>query len=128
MESDNSSINEKRSMNGHADHPLEKPHIDTTNVDVAAELQGSSPALAARQNNGCLLVAPDSNDGRQLCVNSGLPGSVTLGPASSTSCVCTVFTRVRLRVGPSIGHDDDTFPTCRRLRRSRRVTAIRACE
>ena len=65
-------------------------------VDVAAELQGSSPALAARQNNGCLLVAPDSNDGRQLCVNSGLPGSVTLGPASSTSCVCTVFTRVRL--------------------------------
>ena len=53
MESDNSSINEKRSMNGHADHPLEKPHIDTTNVDVAAELTAGKdfvldPAEAAR--------------------------------------------------------------------------------
>ena len=53
MESDNSSINEKRSMNGHADHPLEKPHVDTTNVDVAAELTAGrdfvlDPAEAAR--------------------------------------------------------------------------------
>ncbi|KAI0740607.1 hypothetical protein C8Q76DRAFT_689417 [Earliella scabrosa] len=61
-------------------------------VDVAAELQASA-GLAARQSDGCLLVAPDSNDGRQLCVNSGLPGSVGLGAASSTSCVCTVWTR-----------------------------------
>ena len=66
-------------------------------VDVVAELQASA-GLAARQNDGCLLVAPDSNDGRQLCVNSGLPGSVGLGPASSTSCVCTVWTRVSLLV------------------------------
>ena len=53
MESDNSSMNEKRSMNGHADHPLEKPHVDTTNVDVAAELTAGKdfvldPAEAAR--------------------------------------------------------------------------------
>ena len=62
-------------------------------VDVATELQASA-GLAARQFDGCVLVAPDSNDGRQLCVNSGLPVSVVLGAASSTSCVCTVWTRV----------------------------------
>ncbi|TBU35510.1 MFS general substrate transporter [Dichomitus squalens] len=51
MESDASSVNEKRSVNGA--QPLEKPHVDTTNVDVAAELTAGKdfvldPAEAAR--------------------------------------------------------------------------------
>ncbi|KAI0740609.1 hypothetical protein C8Q76DRAFT_821822 [Earliella scabrosa] len=73
-------------------------HMCKVPVDVAAKtLEGSAgERLAARQSNdgvGCFRVAPDSNDGRQLCVNSGLPGSVSLNAASPTSCICTVWTR-----------------------------------